>query len=120
MRGRERGVMEGESLTLQIKINIIGNTHKYGRELKFMEEETVPRTERAKAAVARARNIVNSNSEMVNNLLVDLPEHKGSGEVYSIPLEDYDFSFKGAELITHQMIRTTNKFVTFFRDMLSQ
>jgi hypothetical protein len=85
-----------------------------------MEEGTVPRTERAKAAVDRARKIVNSNSEMVNDLLVDLPEHKALSEVYSIPLEDYDFSFEGAELITHQKIRTTNKFVTFFRDMLSQ
>lgn len=85
-----------------------------------MEETTVPRTERAKAAVARARKIVNSNSEMVNELLVDLPEYKNSGEVYSIPLEDYDFSFEGAEEVVHQKIRTTNKFVTFFRDMLSQ
>lgn len=85
-----------------------------------MIEETVPRTERAQAAVARARKIVNSNSEMVNNLLDGLPEYKSSDEVYSIPLEDYDFSSEGAEEITHQKIRTTNKFVTFFRDMLSQ
>ena len=86
-----------------------------------MEEETVPRTERARAAVARARKIVNSNSEMVSGLFTDLPEFKDSAkEAYSIPLKDFDFNVEGAETVIHQKIRTTNKFVTFFRDMMSQ
>ena len=78
------------------------------------------RTERAKAAVDRARKIVSENSEMVDGLLKDLPEYRNSQEPLSIPLEDFKFDLEGGEEVIHQKIRTTNKFVTFFRDMLSQ
>lgn len=85
-----------------------------------MEEAKVPRTERAKAAVERARKIVSENSLMVDGLLEDLPEYKDRYEPQSIPLEDFKFDLEGGEEVIHQKIRTTNKFVTFFRDMLSQ
>lgn len=85
-----------------------------------MEEETVPRTERAKAAVARARRIRNSNEEMAMELRKGISDYQDPQDVYSIPLEDYEFNTEGVDQIVHQKIRTTNKFVTFFRDMLSQ
>ncbi len=85
-----------------------------------MEEQTVPRTERAKAAVARARKIRNSNNEMAMELRKGVSQYQDSQEVYSVPLEDYEFNIEGVDQIVHQKIRTTNKFVTFFRDMLSQ
>ncbi len=85
-----------------------------------MDETKVPRTERARVAVERARKIVSNNSEMVDDLLVDLPEYRDRHEPHSIALEDFKFDLEGGEEVIHQKIRTTNKFVTFFRDMLSQ
>lgn len=85
-----------------------------------MIDEVVPRTERAKVAVERARKIVSDNSEMIDSFLDELPEFKDRQEPHSVAIEDFKFDLEGGEEIFHQKIRTTNKFVTFFRDMLSQ
>ena len=85
-----------------------------------MIECIVPRTARAKAAVQRAKKIVSENSEMIDEMLVELPELKDRDEPQAIALEDYRFEEIGSVDLFHQKIRTTNKYVTFFRDMLSQ
>lgn len=90
------------------------------RELKFMDNTPVPRTERAKVAVERARKIVSENSQLVEQMKEELPEYADRHEPHSVPLEDFKFDLEGGEEVIHQKIRTTNKFVTFFRDMLSQ
>lgn len=85
-----------------------------------MIDEEVPRTQRAQVAVKRAREIVSNNSEMIDGFLGDLPEFKDRQEPQSMALEEFKFDLEGGEEVIHQKIRTTNKYVTFFRDMLSQ
>lgn len=85
-----------------------------------MTESILPRTARAKAAVQRARKIVSENTVMIDEMLEELPELKSRQESQVVLLTDYTFEEAGSVELVHQKIRTTNKYVTFFRDMLSQ
>lgn len=85
-----------------------------------MEETRVPRTERARVAFERAQSIKSKNNKMVDAIKSGLGDFKDRQEPQSVPLEDFKFDLDGGEEVIHQKIRTTNKYVTFFRDMLSQ
>jgi hypothetical protein len=85
-----------------------------------MIDEVAPRTQRAKVAVERARKTVSDNSVMIDSFLDELPEFKDRHEPHSVAIEDFRFDLEAGDEVIHQKIRTTNKFVTFFRDMLSQ